>query len=100
MCLLNVLKTKAKKKTAPANEEKTGLTPGNKAGLFFGGLVAGKAKKEGETTIEIDSPDEEYQLPIFSVGNFTMNEELRRRQQDEQLRKKYNISALKEGSFV
>lgn len=97
MCLLNFLKPKAKKKAAPEKEK----VANKKADLILGGLGTGKARRADKKPFsEPDIPDEEYQLPTLARGNFSMNEELRRRQMEEQLKKKYGISFAKEGSVV
>lgn len=94
MCLMNFLKPKGKKKAAPEKEKGTG----KKTGLILGG--EGKGHRWIPMPPETELPDEEYQLPTLARGNFAMTEELRRRQQEEQLKKKYGISFPKEGSFV
>lgn len=91
MCLLDFLKPKIKKQVAP-KESKTEKTS------LLGNLGKGKAKPH--EAVEPDLPDEEYQLPTLAKGSFTMTEELRRRQQEELLKKKYGISFPKEGSFI
>ena len=60
-----------------------------------------KGKKEVENNMDVsDAPDEEYQLPKLTKGNFSMTEKLQRRKEDEMLMKKYHIHPKKEGEFV
>lgn len=60
-----------------------------------------KVKKEVENNMDVsDAPDEEYQLPKLTKGNFSMTEKLQRRKEDEMLMKKYCIHPKKEGEFV
>lgn len=47
-----------------------------------------------------DIPDEEYQLPRLSIGQFSMTDDLRRRREDEQLKKKHGVLIEKEGEFI
>ena len=98
MCLLNFLKQKAKKKAAPEKEKGTGM----KAGLILGGEGKGHRwiPMPPETEIPDEEYHEEYQLPALARGDFSMTEELLRRQQEEELKKKYGLSLPKEGSFV
>lgn len=49
---------------------------------------------------EEEIPDEEYQLPVLQMGKFPMTAELRRRQQDEELKRRYGVHSAKEGSFL
>jgi len=46
-----------------------------------------------------EAPDEEYKLPDLSKGDFPMTEELRIRQQDEQLSRRYGVHIKKEGCY-
>lgn len=47
-----------------------------------------------------DIPDEDYELPELSRGQFRMTNELYRRQEDEALKKKYGIHTDKVGDYV
>ena len=49
---------------------------------------------------EDETPDEEYKLPVLSMGQFPMTDELRRRQQNEELKRRYGVRSVKEGSFL
>lgn len=93
MCFLNLFKPKAKKESVPKGKKAKLVQT-----IVMGG--AGKGKRNLLKLPETDVPDEEYQLPTLAIGNFTITEELRRRQQAEQLRQKYDIHIEKEGSFV
>lgn len=56
-----------------------------------------KTKKEA---LDDNVPDEEYQLPELSKGNFYMTNELRRRYENELLMEMYDIKPEKQGEFV
>lgn len=56
--------------------------------------------KSKTKTVPHDSPDEEYQLPELSRGQFTMTDELRRRKENEELKRKHGVVIKKEGDFV
>ena len=47
-----------------------------------------------------DGTDEEYQLPILSRGDFSFTAELRRRQENEMLKKRYGVVTEKNGEFI
>lgn len=91
MCILNIFKRREKKTTAPAKRGKE---------LVLGGSGSGKVRKAVREPMEEENPDEEYQLPLLEKGDFQMTEELQRRRQNEQLRQKYGIAIVKEGSYV
>lgn len=67
--------------------------------MCFMNLFKSKRKKE-PPSIATPSLEEEFQLPRLEKASFPMTEELRQRQQDEQLMLKYGIRAEKEGNFV
>lgn len=91
MCILDIFKIREKKTTAPAKRGKEQV---------LGGSGSGMIRKAVREPMEEENPDEEYQLPLLVKGDFQMNEELQRRMQNEQLRKKYGIAIVKEGSYV
>lgn len=59
-----------------------------------------KRPKTTKEPIDNDLPDEEYELPELNIGRFKMSEELRRRQENEELLKRYGIVLEKKGSFI
>lgn len=89
MCFKKLFEPKAKKETAPKKETLIKFVSG-----------VGKGHRYPPMPPEADLPDEEFQLPTLARGNFSMTEELRRRQMEEQLKRRYGISTEKEGSVV
>lgn len=62
-----------------------------------------KPRLSGKTALPQNDtavPDDEYRLPRLSRADFVMTDELRRRQQVEQLCRKYGITVAKEGEFL
>ena len=90
MCFMKLFKPKAQKEP----------TPKGKGSLTILGGSGSEKTRWFKIPPEADIPDEEYQLPTLARGNFSMTEELRRRQQAEQLKQRYGICTDKEGSFV
>ena len=64
-------------------------------------LFKSKAREDKalDNPIEMEAPDEEYQLPVLLKGDFSFTAELRRRQENEMLMKRYGIVLEKTGEF-
>ena len=67
--------------------------------MRFFDLFKPKRKTESPFLCE-GEVDDEYLIPILSRKSVQMTEELLRRQQDEQLLKKYGSRTEKEGFFI
>lgn len=58
-------------------------------------------QKRGETPEpEMEAPDEEFQIPSLHRREYAMTADLMRRKKEEALRKRYQLSPSKTGTYL